>query len=182
MKTSRSEIERLVPLLRQIARALVERHRADVADDLVHEALDDIVHSDRTWAAGEVETRLLARLVIANRARVRAEADERHTLPELSARGAGPTARSGPSAPASRGAGHGLDSLPLGDREVLALVVLARIEYTKAADILGIPLATAIARLTHARDTLGTALWATPASPQRVKLRAAGHHLRLVKS
>ena len=77
MKSCRSDIERLVPVLRQVARALVESHRADVADDLVQDALDEVIREERSWSSAEVETRLFTRLIAANRLRLRAEADER---------------------------------------------------------------------------------------------------------
>lgn len=181
MRSCSSDIERLIPSLRQVARALVDKHRADIADDLVHEALEETLRGDRGWSAGEAEVRLFARLIGANRLRLRAEAGERRTLPGISARGEGSASRSGPAAPPARAdGGQGLDGLTLGDREALLLVVLARLDYAKAADVLGIPIGTLIARLTHARDSLGTSLWATSAGMPRT--RAVGPHLRLVKS
>lgn len=179
MRSCSSDIERLIPSLRQVARALVDKHRADIADDLVHEALDEALRSDRGWSASEAEIRLFAKLIGANRLRLRVEAGERRTLPGISARGEGSASRSGTVPPPGDG-GQGLDGLTLGDREALLLVVLARLEYPKAADVLGIPIGTLIARLTHARDSLGTSLWTTPSAMPRG--RTAGHHLRLVKS
>lgn len=180
MRSCSSDIERLMPALRQVARALVDKHRADIADDLVHEALEEAMRGDRGWSTGEAEVRLFARLIGANRLRLRAEAGERRTLPGISARGEGSASRSGLPASPARDGGQGLDGLTLGDREALLLVVLARLEYPKAADVLGIPIGTLIARLTHARDSLGTSLWTTPSAMPRGK--TAGHHLRLVKS
>lgn len=181
MRSCQTEIERLMPTLRQVARALVEKHRADVADDLVHEALDEALRSEHRWSASEAETRLFTRLIGANRTRLRAEAGERRTLPGVSARGEGAASRQGSAPPSARGGnGHGLEGLTLGDREALLLVVLARLDYPRVADILGVPIGTLIARLTHARDALGTSLWTAPSAMTRAK--ATGHHLRLVKS
>lgn len=180
MRSCSSDIERLIPKLRQLARALVEKHRVDLADDLVHDALEEALRGDRGWSAGEAELRLFARLIGANRLRLRAEAGERRTLPGISARADGSASRSGLSASPARDGGQGLDGLTLGDREALLLVVLARLDYPKAADILGIPIGTLIARLIHAREALGTTLWTTPSAMPRTKV--AGPHLRLVKS
>ena len=180
MRSCSLEVERLIPALRQVARALVERHRADVADDLVHEALDDALRSEQKWSASEAESRLFTRLVGANRLRLRAEASERRTLPGVSARGEGSASRQGTAAPPARGPnGQGLDALTLGDREALVLVVLARLDYAKVADILGVPIGSLVARLTHARDSLGSSLWTAPSGTPRAK---ATGHLRLVKS
>lgn len=181
MRSCPSEIERLIPVLRQVARALVEKHRADVADDLVHDALDEALRGEQRWSAGEAEIRLFTRLVGANRLRLRAEAGERRSLPGVSAHGEGSASRQGAAAPTVReGSGQGLDGLTLGDREALLLVVLARLDYPKVAEILGVPIGTLIARLTHARDSLGSSLWTAPAAMPRAK--PTGHHLRLVKS
>lgn len=181
MRSCPSEIERLIPVLRQVARALVEKHRADVADDLVHDALDEVLRSEQRWSAGEAETRLFTRLIGVNRLRARAEAGERRSLPGVSAHGEGSASRQGTAAPPVRGGGgQGLDGLTLGDREALLLVVLARLDYPKVADILGVPIGTLIARLIHARDALGPSLWMAPTALPRPK--ATGHHLRLVKS
>lgn len=180
MRSCQSEVERLIPALRQVARALVDKHRADVADDLVHDALDEALRSEQKWSAGEAEIRLYTRLIGANRMRLRAEAGERRTMPGVSARGEGSGSRQGAAAPHVREGGRGLDGLTLGDREALVLVVLARLDYPRAAEVLGVPIGTLIARLTHARDTLGTSLWTAPSAMPRAK--ATGHHLRLVKS
>lgn len=179
MRSCQTEVERLIPALRQVARALVEKHRADVADDLVHDALEEALRTEQKWSASEAESRLFTRLIGANRMRLRAE--ERRTLPGVSARGEGSASRQGAASPPARGeSGHGLDALTLGDREALLLVVLARLDYPKIADILGVPIGTLVARLTHARDALGTSLWTAPSATPRAK--ATGHHLRLVKS
>lgn len=179
MRSCQTEVEQLIPALRQVARALVEKHRADVADDLVHDALEEALRTEHRWSAAEAEIRLFTRLIGANRMRLRAE--ERRTLPGISARGEGSASRQGAAAPPARGEnGHGLDALTLGDREALLLVVLARLDYPKIADILGVPIGTLVARLTHARDALGTSLWTAPSAMPRAK--ATGYHLRLVKS
>lgn len=188
MKAYRTEIERLTPALRQYARALVESYRADVADELVHDVLAEAMRGDQGWTSEELASRLYARLIGANRHRLRTEIGERRSLP---GRGTGvdpkparPGFRGGE--PAANDAGIGLGLLSLADREALLLVVLARIDYPQAAAILGIPTGTLITRLAHARDHLGAALWSgspsQPALPQGAGPNASrGRHLRLVK-
>lgn len=173
MRSTRSEIERLVPALRQFARALVDGHRAEFADDLVHEAVEDTLRGERSWAPGEVELRLYARLLRANRARI--EAAGHRAISGGGTAPADPGRRLSPGAP-TRGT-VGLDRLPLGEREALLLTGLARLDYPQAAEALGIPLTTLVVRLAHARDALGSSLW--DVAPGRS--RPAGAHLRLVR-
>lgn len=181
MKSCRTDIERLIPTLRQFARALVENHRADIADDLVHDAVDEAMRGERAGSVQDLDVRMFARVVIANRVRIRAEADDRRLLPGVSARGDGGASRSAGNGPiAPRASDQGLDRLMLSDREAILLVVLARLDYAKAAEVIGVPAATFIARLTHARNALGSALWASPAALPRSG--ASGRHLRIVKS
>jgi len=52
--------------------------------------------------------------------------------------------------------------LPLEQREVLVLVAVERLSYTEISGLLGMPVATVIARLSQARETLR----ARSASPQ----------------
>ena len=181
MKSCRTDIERLIPTLRQFARALVESHRADIADDLVHEALDEAIRGERETSARDIDVRLFARIVVANRLRLRAEADDRRSLPGISARGdIGASRHAGAAASPPRGSDQGLDRLMLSDREAILLVVLGRLDYVKAAEVIGVPVATLIARLTHARDALGACLWSGPSALP--KPRGPVGHLRLVKS
>ena len=193
MKSYRVEIERLIPLLRQYARALVSDQRADVADDLVHDALAHALRSERNWAGEDIAVKLFGRLVAVNRSRTRHEVGERRSLPGSSGSAERKTvepmmipgvARTGPSGPASQPL-KGLDALSPGDREALLLVVLGGFDYARTAQILGVPAGTLVVRLTHARETLGQTLWGPALQPDDV--RSGEHrprratHLRVVK-
>jgi RNA polymerase sigma-70 factor (ECF subfamily) len=188
MKSYRSEIERLTPYLRQFARALVAFDRPDIADELVHDAVAEALRHDQSAAAEDIHGRLMMRLIGANRLRIRNAVGERRTAP-----GPGSNAESRPASQAVGYGGsgvaeaaHGLEALSLNDREALLLVVLGKVDYPQAAEILGIPVATLITRLVHARDSLGETLWVHP--PGRQPNAGLSHrtapvgHLRLVKS
>lgn len=54
-----------------------------------------------------------------------------------------------------------LRALPLEQREVLVLVAVEQMSYTEIAALLRLPIATVIARLSHAREALRSR---TPAS------------------
>jgi RNA polymerase sigma-70 factor (ECF subfamily) len=58
--------------------------------------------------------------------------------------------------PSDRGSGMlaQLRALPLEQREVLVLVAVERLSYTEIAALLGTPVATVVARLSQARETL----------------------------
>ncbi len=185
MKSYRAEIERLTPQLRQVARALVEAGRSDVADDLVHDAIVDALRWDQGGLAEDVQHRLYARLIGANRLRLRTAVGERRTAPSSNAESR--PAQQALGYAGSGEAGAGLDSLSLNDREALLLVVLARLDYAQVAEVLGIPIATLITRLTRARDTLGSSLWSHGATRHGLgapsgQRPAMASHLRLVKS
>lgn len=183
MKSYRSEIERLTPQLRQVARALVEEGRTDVADELVHDAVADALRWDQGGLAEQAQHRMYARLIAANRMRLRNAVGERRSAPAPFSNAESKPAPHAASFGGPEG-GVGLDALPLSDREVLLLVVLARLDYHQVTEVLGIPMATLVTRLTRARDALGTSLWAggraTGSTPMRSRVNPG--HLRLVKS
>ena len=78
-----------------------------------------------------------------------------------------------------------LDALPLSHREALVLVVLGRLDHAQAAQVLGVPVGTLVARVIHARDALGRSFMEPvghrPANAANGRQRSAPH-LRLVKS
>ena len=143
--------------------------------------MEEAFCGERLASLHEAEVRLYARLVGANRLRLRDSINERRTQPGGLGRGEGHPARGAPA----RSVGTGLDALPLGDREALLLVVLGRLDYATVAEILGISATVLVTRLVHARDTLGSGLWTTgrPAANGASPVpRSPGGHLRLVKS
>ncbi|WP_131194189.1 RNA polymerase subunit sigma-70 [Lichenihabitans psoromatis] len=188
----RGDVEKLIPRLRQYARALVTDHRQDAADDLVHDALSHALRSERHWVGEDVAIKLFTRLTAANRLRARAYLGERRSSPSglgLSDQQAHGQATHQMSQtdllPHSAGGspGRALDLLSLGHREALLLVVLGRFDYPQAAQIIGIPTGTFVTRLVHAREQLGETLWSsTQATAEKAERRQRSTHLRLVKS
>jgi RNA polymerase sigma-70 factor (ECF subfamily) len=165
----------LVPGLRRYARALVADPSGDAgrADDLVAETLQSALRSARLRAASDVRLPLYAMLIALNRSR-------------LSGRGPAGSKSPGLAADQDR---HGrsrietaLALLPVELREVLLLVVLERMTYEEAAEVLAVPLATMLARLTRARDDLRIHFNGTVVQSESHRSPAqAARHLRLVK-
>lgn len=197
IKSYRGEIERLIPQLRQFARALVADHHAEFADDLVHDALAHALRAERSWTSEDLVLKLYTRLIGANRLRMRSQVGELRSMPGASTaqtetRSAGHSAASAGHSAAHDHAGeaglsHVLGGLSLGDREALLLVVLGRLDYPQAAQVLGVPVGSLITRLTHAREQLGETLWTSRTAPHSFhrpdgQRRRHSAHLRLVKS
>lgn len=69
-----------------------------------------------------------------------------------------------------------MDSLPMGQRQVMALVALEELTYREVADVLDIPIGTVMSRLSRARQFLADQL----RSPATI-LDTSGPYLRRVK-
>jgi RNA polymerase sigma-70 factor, ECF subfamily len=173
--TSREAIETLTPGLRRYARALTGLGNA--ADEIVQATLMRTLEEERRWRDDELKMRVYGTLTQLNRQRQRAQAVRRQ--------GEAPPGRGGALAkPGSRrdAISKALDVLATEEREALLLVVVEGFSYQEAAEIIGAPKATLVARLMRARGALAAAQGfdlrsrPSPTAPQR----AAGH-LRLVK-
>jgi RNA polymerase sigma-70 factor (ECF subfamily) len=174
--TSREAIEALTPGLRRYARALTGSGTG--ADEMVQATLMRTLEEERRWRDEELKTRVYATLTQINRQRQRTQALRRQGE-------AGP-GRGGAMAgkPGSRreAISKALDLLAAEEREALLLIVVEGFNYQDAAEIIGAPKATLLARLMRARAALAAAQGLDPrlrtsaAAPQR----SAGH-LRLVK-
>jgi RNA polymerase sigma factor (sigma-70 family) len=70
-----------------------------------------------------------------------------------------------------RDAGEAIRALPRREREVLALIAWAELSYEETAVALGIPIGTVRSRLARARDRLGEAFPALPATPMPKEAR-----------
>ena len=181
-RSYRREIEARSPVLRQCARALADGR--DHADELVHDVLVHVMRAEKAWTGEDVAVRLFARLVDANRSRVRSEVSERRTAP-------GYPAQSGSGAPgrpafSPSGAGESisddlLSGLSLNEREALIVVVLGGLDYAVAAQAIGVPVGVLVTRLIQARDKLGHGLWSARGAGRKTPIHPAPH-LRLVKS
>jgi RNA polymerase sigma-70 factor (ECF subfamily) len=171
--TSREAIETLTPGLRRYARALTGLGNG--ADEIVQATLMRTLEEERRWRDDELKTRVYATLTQLNRHRQRAQAVRRQ--------GEAPSMRGGaPGKPGSRreAISKALDVLATEEREALLLVVLEGFSYQEAAEIIGAPKATLVARLMRARAGLAAAQGVEPRANQSAPQRSAGH-LRVVK-
>jgi RNA polymerase sigma-70 factor (ECF subfamily) len=172
--TSREAIETLTPGLRRYARALTGLGNG--ADEIVQGTLMRTLEEERRWRDDELKMRVYAALTQMNRQRQRAQAVRRQGE-ALPARHAAP-AKAGSRRDAIAKA---LDVLAVEEREALLLVALEGFGYQEAAEIVGAPKATLVARLMRARAALAAAQGLDPRSrPSPSPARNAGH-LRLVK-
>ncbi len=122
----RDELARLTPSLRAFARALVEGHHEEVADELVQAALISVLGDRQAGNGLRLRLRLLATLLATHRRSVReAKADQdAGTQNKTAPHG---TVRSGRWAATHRVVGRDaarLDEMPLECREILLLITL----------------------------------------------------------
>lgn len=173
--TSREAIETLTPGLRRYARALTGLGNA--ADEIVQATLMRTLEEERRWRDDELKMRVYATLTQLNRQRQRAQAVRRQG--EASPGRGGTPPKSGSRREAISKA---LDLLAAEEREALLLVVLEGFSYQEAAEIIGAPKATLVARLMRARAALAAAQGLDPRSRLNPSAgqRSAGH-LRVVK-
>lgn len=179
----RDAIAPLVPGLRRYAHALcgVRDVAARAPDDLVQQSLRRALNDERLKRGADVRRTLYALVTTLNRIRSREGELQQH---DHAAMPAGSAKSFFGDAPAGTSIERGLSGLPLEQREVLLLVVLERMRYDEVAEILEVPVATALARLTRARDALRIAFngsqRSAPAAQRGAASRAASY-LRVVK-
>jgi RNA polymerase sigma-70 factor (ECF subfamily) len=136
------------------------------------------LEEERRWRDDELKTRVYATLTQINRQRQRTQAVRRQ--------GEAVQGRGGAIAgkPGSRreAVSKALDGLAAEEREALLLIVVEGFNYQDAAEIIGAPKATLLARLMRARAALAAAQGLDPRSRTDLSApqRTAGH-LRLVK-
>lgn len=179
----RDVIAPLVPGLRRYAHALCGPREGDArhADDIVQRALRRALGDERLKRGADVRRVLYALVTSLNRSRIR-EAELQHHGHAAMLAGAANSFFSDSHAgtPIERG----LQALDLELREVLVIVVLERMRYEEAAEILEVPVSTALARLTRARDALRLTFNGAQRSGA-CESSAAGHrrsaHLRVIK-
>ena len=99
-----------------------------------------------------------------------------HLLRGNEGRGAGLRRAAGTRLPIGNAATC-LQSLDLEEREAMLLVVLEGLSYAQAAQVLGLPRATLVARLARARASLTASMGRVA----RQDARSASTHLRLVR-
>jgi RNA polymerase sigma-70 factor (ECF subfamily) len=162
---SLDEIESCVPALRRYARALT--HDADLADDLVQDALERAIGKRRLWRpVGSVRAWVFRILLNVYRNELR----RRRRLPVALPLDAGSVASDAPAAPYGRLAlaetARAMQALPSEQREALLLVAVEGMSYAEAAAVLGIPSGTLMSRLARARAALRRA---TEEGPPRLR-------------
>jgi RNA polymerase sigma-70 factor (ECF subfamily) len=172
--TSREAIETLTPGLRRYARALTGLGNA--ADEVVQATLMRTIEEERRWRDDELKTRVYGTLTQLNRQRQRTLAVRRQRE-ALQGRG-GAAVKPGSRREAISKA---LDGLATEEREALLLVVLEGCSYQEAAEIIGAPKATLVARLMRARAALAAAQGIDPRSRPNLASSRTAAHLRLVK-
>jgi DNA-directed RNA polymerase specialized sigma24 family protein len=173
--TSREAIETLTPGLRRYARALTGLGNA--ADEIVQATLMRTLEEERRWRDDELKTRVYGTLTQLNRQRQRAQAVRRQGEAPLGRGGVG-------TKPGSRreAISKALDVLATEEREALLLVVLEGFSYQEAAEIVGAPKATLVARLMRARAALAAAQGLDPRSRPNLSVpQRRPDHLRVVK-
>jgi RNA polymerase sigma-70 factor (ECF subfamily) len=172
--TSREAIETLTPGLRRYARAL--SGLGNGADEIVQATLMRTLEEERRWRDDELKMRVYGTLTQLNRQRQRAQAVRRQ--------GEAPSGRSAPPVkPGSRreAISKALDVLATEEREALLLVIIEGFSYQEAAEIIGAPKATLVARLMRARAGLAAAQGVEARSRSNRGAQRNAAHLRLVK-
>jgi RNA polymerase sigma-70 factor (ECF subfamily) len=180
----RDELARLTPSLRAFARALVEGHHEEVADELVQAALISVLGDRQAGNGLRLRLRLLATLLATHRRSVReAKADQdAGTQNKTAPHG---TVRSGRWAATHRVVGRDaarLDEMPLECREILLLITLESLTYVQAAECAGTTLNGVVTNLARARSHLGRTEKARKLDPVQADGRPRPvPYLRLVK-
>ena len=153
----RDELARLTPNLRRFARALVQDHNTESADDIVQATLIAALEADHDKRGVRLLVWLMSTLVGLHRSRCRQVSADK----SVGLRSNGAQSGSGRSfdwdLPRSvrRGDHPLLGGMPLECREVLLLVALEKFSYAQVAEALGVSLNTVFGRLSRAREHLG---------------------------
>lgn len=152
----RDELARLTPGLRRFARALVEDHKAEAADDLVQASLVAALAGDQDLRGTRLQMWMLSRVATLHRMQVR-DAGAGQTAVARQGGGPGQGVRTShwelPRKARSRDVAL-FEDLPLESREVLLLVALERLTYVQVAECLGLTLNAVFGHLARAREHL----------------------------
>ena len=163
MATFQKKVEAAIPALRRYARALTRD--ADIADDLVQDALVRALRSEHLFQGDEIRSWLYTILTNLNRNRLRSLARrpvlapiEDNDAPDL----AGPEA-------GGRDIERALALLVDEQRTALLLVVLEGLSYREVAEVQGVPIGTVMSRLARARVQIKNYLEGGRPALRRVK-------------
>lgn len=162
-----------LPRLRRYARILTAD--PERADDLVRLTLNRARQIEQGTPPGGASLRPLLSILRSVYADQYAPGRARGQVSSVVARESGPpaTAATTGNAPASNAQPPDellarLWRLPVEDREVLVLVAVERMSYSDVADLLAVPVATVLARLTQARALLRSGGFEGIAAPKSV--------------
>lgn len=174
-----SELERLIPRLRRYARGLTGR--AQIADDLVQDAILSALRSKGMGSGNALLHRLYAIVTDFNRLRVadRDGVDDYASEPRSAVITLRQPHKALPVQPEAQPVRRNpLPLLSLDEREVLLLVSVEGLTYEAAAAVAGISPLALVARLTSARNRIDAA---GSASSGQGEFRPTAHrHLRVV--
>lgn len=180
MPSFAEDINRQVPVLRALARAVLKTHCVQAADDLVQETLVLALRAEKVLRGSDVKVWCCSTLLRLHRAR--------DLGGPATSRGGGfpdrrPTLNTTPTLPKDVAR---LDRMSLDEREVLLLAVIAGMTYAQVAATLHLSCAAVVERLTQAREGFDRPVLPAPPArptgtegPSRTFRRA--DHLRLVK-
>ena len=152
----RDELAKLTPGLRRFARALVENHGVDAADDLVQAALLAALSEGQERRGIRLNMWLLTTCVANHRRSLRvATADRQVNAGSGAGQATTGSGRWEPHRAFPPRSSDLLSDLPLECREVFLLVVLEELTYGQAAECLGTTLNAVIVNLAKARENMG---------------------------
>lgn len=185
----RDELARLTPGIRRFARALVEDHKTEAADDLVQATLVAALAGDQDLRGIRLNLWMLAKVATLHRTQLR-DASARQTAVARQGGGSGAGVRTGhwemPRHSRSQEVAL-LEGLPLECREVLLLVALERLTYVQVAECLGLTLNAVFSHLARAREHVSQSAGLQPerrrqnGTSQSATQKRAVPYLRLVK-
>lgn len=172
----------MTPGLRAFARALVDGHAAETADEIVQTVLIGALSESGERRGTRLRLFLLSSVLTVNRRALRdATLDQQAGARNRTAQQGGVSASQWdmPRVSTNRNAVL-LDDMPLEWRETLLLVALEELTYIQTAECLGVTLNTVISNLSRAREQLGRKGLGSPASRSAAPARTVPY-LRVIK-
>ncbi len=172
MPSDSSDFVSALPRLRRYARILAHDPRR--ADDIVKETLSRARKAEHAPPSDPTPLLPLLSLLRSVYVDLYAPGRARGPAPSFDPRESSPAAGAAwtdnPSEANARRGGDLLAQLwrlPVEDREVLVLVAVERMSYEDIAALLAVPVATVLARVTHARNSVRSGAFGEATTPKR---------------